>query len=366
MKGPVRAVAGLAALVLVLAGLLLARRVLVPFLLAAVVAYVLEPVVAWLEARGLRRTWGIAVVISGIALLVVVIVATIVPEVISQVRRFSERLPGYAQALQERLLPLETFLREKYPDQVQAASEQALGAARGILPAVMGWMAAAIKGALGGAANLVVWLVTIVIVPVFAYYLLVDHREIRDRIEALVPEDGRAQVREKVAAIDRVLRAWLKSQLAVAAVLALIYAAGLTLLGVPLGLLIGAVGGLANMVPFMGLVVGLLPAVLLSFLDTGSWVTPLMVVGLFAFGQVLEGMVISPRIVGGGLGMPPALVLLSVLVGGELFGFTGLLLAVPATAAGLVLLQGARPSSATRAAPSGRERLPLQRPRPRG
>jgi len=89
-------------------------------------------------------------------------------------------------------------------------------------------------------------------------------------------------------------------------------------------------------------VVGFLPAALLSLLETGSWVSLLLVAGVFIFGQVLEGTVISPRIMGAGLGLPPAVILLAVLVGGDLFGFTGLLLAVPATAAGLVLLNNAR------------------------
>ena len=124
-----------------------------------------------------------------------------------------------------------------------------------------------------------------------------------------------------------------------AVVLALIYSVGLTLIGVPLGLLIGVLGGFANLVPYMGLVIGFLPAATLAFLDTGSWLSPLLVAGIFSLGQLLEGTVIGPRIVGSGLGLPPGLILLSVLVGGELFGFTGLLLAVPTIAAAFVLIK---------------------------
>ena len=134
-----------------------------------------------------------------------------------------------------------------------------------------------------------------------------------------------------------------------------------TILGVPLGLLIGAVGGLANMVPYLGLVVGFLPAALLSLLHTGSWVGPAWVAGIFIAGQALEATVISPRLVGSGLGLPPAIILLAVLVGGQLFGFAGLLLSAPAAAAGLVLLRSARDRSEGEGAVAAK-RLRAERP----
>jgi len=331
-----------AAVAIGLTGIYFARSVLVPFLLAAVIAYTLNPVVAALERRGVRRTLGAILVLAALALALAGAVALVVPETIRQFQQFSDRLPGYIQAIQGRLEPMETYLRERYPEQLEAIRAKALDWGRGILPALIGGLAAGIKGALTSVVKLVLWLLTIIVVPVFAYYLLADYHDVRQTLLGLIPQRHRPFLAERIGEIDRVLRVWLKSQLTVAMVLAVIYSVGLTLLGVPLGLLIGVVGGLANMVPYLGLVVGFLPAALLSLLETGSWVSLLLVAGVFIFGQVLEGTVISPRIMGAGLGLPPAVILLAVLVGGDLFGFTGLLLAVPATAAGLVLLNNAR------------------------
>ena len=350
------------------AGVYLARHVLVPFVLSAVIAYTLAPVVALLERRGIRRSWGAFIVMVALLLVLSGAMLAIVPEMIEQVRLFADRLPGYTAAVEQRLAPLTSWLEQRFPGQLETIRAQAVESAGGVLPSVAGWVAAGLKGILSSTVKLIVWTLTIVLVPVFVYYLLVDYRDIHTTIESLVPQAARPAVQRRVDQIDLVLRAWLKGQLTVAAVLAVIYAVGLMVLGVPLALLLGVAGGLANLVPYMGLVVGYLPAALLAFLDTGGWQAPLMVTGVFVLGQVLEGTVISPRIVGSGLGLPPALVLLSVFVGGELFGFIGLLLAVPATAAGLVLLRDLRRSFDDPPDASGgpfRPMRPIARRRPR-
>jgi predicted PurR-regulated permease PerM len=305
----------------------------------------------------------------GLALVVGGVVALAIPEMVSQVRHFADRLPDYMASVRARIQPLVTYMDQHYPGYAEDLRARALEGAGTIAPAVGGWVATGVLGVFTSIARVLVWILTIVIIPVFAYYLLVDYADLRDALMALVPIQMRPNLRRRAVEIDRVLRAWVKGQFTVALVLVVIYSIGLTLLGVPLGLLIGIVGGLANMVPYLGLVVGFLPAALLALLDTGSWITPLLVAGVFLFGQVLEGTVISPRVMGSGLGLPPALILLSVMVGGELFGFTGLLLAVPATAAAYVLLKDVRrehDQAALEATPRSEEpRLPLRRRRPR-
>jgi predicted PurR-regulated permease PerM len=352
-----------------LAGIYLARNVLVPFLMAAVIAYTLNPIVAALERRGIARGVGALVVLSGLTVALAGVMAAIVPEVVHQVRQFVDRLPGYGEALIAKVEPVEAYLRESYPEQLEALKARALETARGFLPALAGWAISGLKSVMGSAVSLIIGLLTVVVVPVFAYYLLADAPQILATVTGLIPGRLGPQAERRMAEIDQVLRAWLKGQLTVAVSLAVIYAIGLSILGVPLGILIGVVGGLANLVPYLGLVVGFIPAALLSFLETGGWTAPVMVAGVFIFGQILEGTVISPRVVGAGLGMPPALVLLSVLVGGELFGFTGLLLAVPVTAAGLVMLKGGGlRGGGLDSATSGRRgsRPALQRRRPIG
>jgi predicted PurR-regulated permease PerM len=359
-------------IVVVCAGLYFAGHILIPFLMAAVIAYVLDPIVDWLQRRGrLSRQMAILAVMAGLALITGGALALAVPELIAQTSQFTQRMPDYIAQVRERIQPLLDYLESNYPGYLENARQKALESAQTIAPAVGGWLAT--TGLLGIASTItkiIVWILTIVIIPVFAYYLLVDYEDLRDTLMALVPIQWRPGLRRRASDIDSVLRAWVKGQLTVALALAIIYSIGLTVLGVPLGLLIGFIGGLANMVPYLGLVVGFLPAALLALLDTGSWSSPLLVAGVFTLGQVLEGTVISPRVMGSGLGLPPALILLSVLVGGELFGFTGLLLAVPATAAAYVLLKDLRRSHDEAAleaasAPQPPPRLPVRRRRPR-
>lgn len=338
MSAALRVFVALAAIMLALAGVYFARSILIPFLLAAVIAYTLSPAVAFLERRGIRRGLGALLVMAGLIVTMAGVMALMIPELIDQGRQFMDRLPGYVAAVRARIAPLESYLHERYPEQMETIRAQALEWGRRILPTVAAGLASTLQGAMTSLVRLVIWLLTIVVVPVFSYYLLADYPDIRDTMRSLVPAHLREGVGRRVAAIDRVLRAWLKGQLTVALILAAWYAIWLTVLGAPLGLLIGLIGGLANMVPYLGLVAGFIPAALLAFLDTGSWTAPLLVAAIFISGQLLESTVISPRVVGGELGLPPAVVLLAVLVGGELFGFTGLLLAVPATAAGLVLV----------------------------
>ncbi|HET9481916.1 MAG TPA: AI-2E family transporter [Candidatus Polarisedimenticolia bacterium] len=355
-----------AVVLIVLVGVYFARGLLSPFLLAAVIAYLLNPAVAALQRRGVRRPVGTLLVMGGLAAVVLGLLALMVPEMIAQVDHFRDRLPGYQAALRENLKPMEEYFRTRFPDQFEAIQAQAAEEARGALPAVAGWLGARLLDIMTSTMKLIVWLLTLIVIPVFSYFLLADYEAIRAGMVASIPSGARAAVLERTAAIDQVLRAWVKSQLTVALVLALIYMTGLSLLGVPLALVIGLIGGLANMVPYLGLVVGFFPAAILSFLDTGSWTGPLLVAGVFILGQALEATVITPFIVGSGLGMPPAVILLSVLVGGELFGFTGLLLAVPATAAGMVLLRDLRGSFDAVPTPSGeRHRFrPIRRRRP--
>jgi len=325
-------------------GIYLARHVLVPFLVAGVIAYTLDPLVAILERRGVRRGLGALLVMAALILILLGVAYATIPEMISQVRLFVDRLPGYLQAVKATFDPSIAWLEQRYPEQVALVETQTAEAVRGLMPAVAGGAVILLKDALTNTPRIMIWLLTIVVVPVFAYYLIVDYQEIHGTLETLIPRQHRPGVQRYVEEIDRVLRAWLKGQLTVASVLAIIYAVGLTLLGVPLGLLIGLVGGLSHIVPYMGLITGFIPAAVLSFLDSGKWTAPVMVAGVFLFGQLLETTVISPRIVGKGLGLPPAVVLLAVFVGGELFGFAGLLLALPATAAGLVMLRDLRRS----------------------
>jgi len=352
----------------ILAGVYLARSVLVPLLMAGVIAYTVSPLVSALERRRIPRAYGSILVMSGILLATLAIIAIAMPELIRQTRHFSERLPGYRAAIHDRFAPVEAYLAARYPGQIDALWDRTLAGLRGLVPSIAGWAVQGAKGVMASFGRFFMGMLNLIVIPVFTYYLLADAGDVWATVRGIIPKHSRPLIEARARECDGVLRTWLKGQMMVALLLALIYSIGLTLIGVPLGLLIGLLGGLANLVPYLGLVVGFLPAALLSFLDTGSWLQPLLVAGVFTVGQVLEGTVITPRIIGSGLGLPPALVLLAVMVGGSLFGFAGLLLAVPVTAAGLVLIKDMNRTrgAGRREAVDATPRRPLRRRRPVG
>jgi predicted PurR-regulated permease PerM len=171
------------------------------------------------------------------------------------------------------------------------------------------------------------------VIPVFTVYLLFDMNRITEGVAQLVPYRLRSYLYSRWAQVDRLLSAFVRGQITVCLILGSFYAIALTLTGVPMGLLVGFVIGFFNLIPFMSYLLGLPLALLLSWLDDASPTRLVIVAAIFTFGQFVEGNFITPRIVGERLGLHAVVIMLAVLVGGTLFGFPGMLLAVPSTAA---------------------------------
>ena len=169
-------------------------------------------------------------------------------------------------------------------------------------------------------------------VPVFAFYLLVDFPKLKQGLLSLAPVAYQEIVVARVSEVDRAISSFVRGQLLIAIILAAINAIGLMILDVPFGLGIGLIAGLANMIPYMALVVGLIPALALAWAEHQELVRLLGVVAVFGGAQALEGMVLSPRILGRSVNLHPVWVLLAIIAGGSLFGFVGMLAAVPVAA----------------------------------
>jgi predicted PurR-regulated permease PerM len=322
--------------------LYLGRSVLLPFFLALLIAYVLDPVIDWLEARRIPRAAAILIFVLAMLLAASLLVVGVVPELQRQIERFSRRLPGYREAAEARLAPLVAWVREHFPEAIADLREQGVALAKENLPRLLAPIVGFLTRTTSSLVNLIVGTLNLVVIPVLAFYLLKDIDRLRAAAATWLPLRWRSQVLEIAGEVDVSLRRFLRGQLTVAAILAVLYALGLSLMGVPLGILVGLVAGLANIVPYLGIAVGLIPALGLSFLDAGDPLRLLGIVGVFAGAQALEGMVITPRVVGQELGLHPVVVLVAVIVGGQAFGFLGILLAVPFTAAAAVLFRRAR------------------------
>ncbi len=312
--------------------------VALPVLLSLGLAWALDPLVDLFEARGWSRTLAIVALGGVLGVAIGAALAFLVPALIDQ----ATRLPGYLQALAGRALPLaEELLGEPLPADWHQLATEFSGRASAVAAKIGPAAGRLLLQAAGGTATAVSQILGLALVPLFLFYFLRDFDEMKGRATALLPPRHRAQIVGRFREIDEVLAAFVRGQATVAAILGAIYAAGLTLAGVKLGLVIGLVAGIASLVPFAGVAIGAVlaaVAVLVDWHEGSLWVAA-GAAATFAVGQALEGSVITPRVVGEKVGLPAVVVMLAVLAFGELLGFAGLLLAVPLAALLKVVLR---------------------------
>ncbi|HVR72283.1 MAG TPA: AI-2E family transporter [Vicinamibacteria bacterium] len=320
---------------------------LTPFAVALALAYFVNPLAngmerafarglargpAWLRSRVDPRMLAVAILTLVVLAAFAVIVLVVVPQVYAQVSETVAKLPDYVDRLRARLEPAYERLHLRYPVQVDLAQERLQATLRTALPGLLSPVTHALGRAFSSVLSFVLTLLNLVIIPVFTVYLLYDMNHIREGTKELVPHRYRPYVFSRLGELDRLLSAFARGQITVALILGSFYAIALTLCGVPMGLLVGFVIGLFNLVPFMSVIIGLPLGLLLSWLDDQSLARLVAVAAVFAFGQFVEGNFVTPRVVGSSLGLHSIVIMLAVLVGGSLFGFVGMLLAVPVTA----------------------------------
>lgn len=313
--------------------LYLVRTTVFLLVLAFLIAYLLDPIVDRLEAWRVPRTLGVLLVSTVLIGLLVVVVWIIVPEVRYQVQVLSQRVPQWAGRLYVWAQPILEKLHISLDAQsIEAYAQKLLKWVQANLPRLREPILRVLQGMFTGVAGFIVGVYQFIMVPVMAFYLLRDYNKIGPRFYSLLPPAWRPAAREWLREIDQAVGGFLRGQFLIALFLAVYYAIGLTLLRVPLGFLLGILSGLANIVPYMSLVVGMIPAALLAFLDHPSLWRVLWVLALFESGQLIEGLILGPRIMGRQTGLHPVTVILAILVGGTLMGLWGVFLAVPAAA----------------------------------
>jgi predicted PurR-regulated permease PerM len=316
--------------------LYLLAPVLTPFLVSALLAYLGDPLVDRLQARRLSRSASVVIVFGGMFLGGVLALLVLVPAVESQLAVLLDKLPRALAWVHDRALPLvaERFgialavepsaLREHLAGHWQELGQVARG-----LVLQLGRSGQALLG----------WVSFVLLVPVVTFYLLRDWDPLVASLRGLLPRALEPRVSAIAAEIDAVLAQFLRGQLSVMAALACVYALGLWLVGLDLAFSIGVVAGLVSFVPYLGVIVGVLLASMSALLQFQDLVHLLAVFAVFGVGQLLEGMVLSPLLVGDRIGLHPVAVIFAVMAGGQLFGFFGVLLALPVAAAVVVLLR---------------------------
>lgn len=313
--------------------------VLTPFLAAALLAYLGDPLADRLEARKLSRTVSVLVVFLVLFLVLTLVLIFGVPMLERQIVRFIARLPQDLAWLQQNVLPwieqrlgLETGLLslDSLQQSITAHWKEAGGAAAQVLSSL---------GSSG--VTLLHWVTNLLLIPVLTFYLLRDWDVLVARIHEMLPRPIEATVARLARESDLVLGAFLRGQLSVMLALGVIYSVGLALTGLDFALLIGMLAGLLSFVPYMGFVVGLLTAGFAVLMQTHDLINLVPVLIVFGVGQLIEGMLLTPWLVGDRIGLHPVAVIFAVLAGGQLFGFVGVLLALPTAAVLAVVVRHA-------------------------
>lgn len=324
------------AVVLVLGLAYVLRGVLVPLFLAFLLAYALDPFVDRLEAMRVPRPLGAILVMLGIAGLFTVVLIYAIPLFVDEVTDASATLPEKLRHLQARAEPwFATSLHIKLPHSMsdlskvfneRLQSSATMDTARTALFGTLGYVGVALSA---------------LIVPVFALYLLIDFDRIVNRVEQLIPRRWTPGISAVARDIHKTLSGYVRGQLTANVVLAALYATGLRIVDIRLAVPIGVMTGMLAFVPYVGFTLGLLMALFMAVLDWQGVGTIVGVVAVMGGVQIIDGMVITPRIVGRSVGLAPLEVILTMMAAGSLFGFLGVLLAVPLGAVGKILVQRA-------------------------
>jgi len=317
--------------VLVVVGVIiyLLRGILAPFLAGLAVAYLLDPLVDRLEAKRLSRTVATLLVLALFLGLLVGALVLLTPLIYTQLAALVGRIPDYVDAVRTAVAPVLEQLQAKLTDDQVQRLRSAAGEYAGD---VVAWLGRVLGGLWSGGLALFNLISLAVIMPLVAFYMLRDWDRIVAWIDGLVPRDAVATVREQAAEIDLRLAGFVRGQATVCLLLGTLYGIGLTVVGLEFGLVVGLGAGLVSFVPYLGTAVGLIAGLGLAFAQFSDWLPILLVALVFGVGQVLEGFVLTPNLVGDRVGLHPAWVLFALMAGGALFGFTGVLLALPAAA----------------------------------
>ncbi|TNF57770.1 MAG: AI-2E family transporter [Rhodobacteraceae bacterium] len=315
---------GLAAAVFV-AVLWLLGDVLLPFVLGGAIAYFLDPVADRLERMGLSRVAATATITILAVLIFVLMALLVIPTLVAQSIQLFNTAPQLFQDLR-------TFLTERFPSVLDNGStlHQSLIAIGETIRERGGELLNTVLSSAMSVLNIVILLI---VAPVVAVYLLLDWDRMIARIDSLLPLDHAPTVRRLAAEIDHTLASFIRGMGTVCLILGTYYAIALMLVGLQFGLVVGFVAGLVTFIPYLGALIGGALAIGLGlFQFWGDWVSLGLVAGIFVIGQVVEGNVLTPKLVGGSVGLHPVWLILALSVFGALFGFVGMLIAVPVAA----------------------------------
>ena len=298
------------------------RTILLPFVIGIAVAYFLDPVVDKLEERKWNRSLATLFTLFVFLALVIFLVFLLVPVLTNQLKNFAQFLPIVKDKLQLIIDAVAGILNNKVDAKVLDVPASGL----------IKWSTKMLGGVIDGGAAIADLLSLFLITPLVAFYLLRDWDLIVEKVYDWFPIRHKDTLQEQLNEIDKKLAAFVRGQGTVCLILASYYAITLTMTGLEFGVVIGVFAGLISFVPFVGAIVGGLLSIGLAYLQFEAWTNIVIIAGIFILGQILEGYILTPKFIGEAVGLHPVWVIFSLLAGGALFGFLGVLLALPMAA----------------------------------
>ena len=305
------------------------RGVLTPLCVAFAIAYVLDPLVDKLETWRIPRALAIVLVMLLFLAAVTLMILLVIPSVVGDIAKVIVELPGHAQHALTRVEPWLLQYGIEVPHSTTEWVERLQGQANNIASSILAPIGNILSWFVGGTFSVIGAIAAALIVPVFAIYLLYDFDRIVAGIRDLTPARWRARVVTYAREIDTVLGHFMRGQLVIMAILAVLYGGAYAVIGVRLAIPIGILAGMLNFIPYLGSAFALVSGLLMLLIGGGSLAQIIGVIVAYTLIQSLEGFVITPRIVGKSVGLRDVWVLFALFVGGELFGFMGVLLALP-------------------------------------
>jgi predicted PurR-regulated permease PerM len=304
--------------------------ILMPFVVAAGVAYFLDPAVSRLARHKVPRSAGATIMLGAVLLFAVVFILLLYPVIASQASVLVTNLPSYIKTAQSDFGHIISQLQTRLGP--GAMSQKLRDLASNQAGAIVSFLGTAATNIVGSGFAVVNILTLLIITPIVAFYFLRDWPGIIRHIDTWLPRPYEAVIRAQALEVNRILAAWIRGQAICCLILAAVYAVGLTIVGLDLGLIIGLAAGFLSFIPYVGTIIGAGSAVLLVLSQSPGWHGVISVLAVFGVGQALNDYLIQPRFLGDRVGLPAVWVIFSLFAGGAAFGFLGIMLAVPVTA----------------------------------
>jgi predicted PurR-regulated permease PerM len=312
-------------------GIYVFSGILLPFVAGLVLAYFLDPLADRLERLGMSRLWATVVILGVFVFFFVVALLVLVPLVVSSVGDFLQFVPGFAQKLQRFIVERGQPLADRFGSKLQIPDLS--GSIGSVISQGATWFGDVAKSLWSGSQSFLGVISLVVVTPVVAFYLLVDWDRMVAQVDSWVPPRNRATVRQLARETNNAISGFIRGQALVCLLLGTWYAVGLGLTGLNFGVVIGMLAGFLTFIPYVGSLTGLVLSAGVALVQFWpDWVMIGAVLGIFFSGQFVEGNILSPKLVGEAVGLHPVWLMFALFAFGTLFGFVGLLMAVPLAA----------------------------------